>query len=152
MQKGVNTILLIHIYVLLLLFLSGLEDLCTRKVSLSYLLLFFCGVFLIGIFYQHTSWVFMVGGMMMGVCIVSLRFLGIGMLGAGDGIVLLITGIVLGFGNNMELLMIGLLLASLYGIGRSLKDGLRSKKEIPFIPFLFIGYLIQLFWNGGNYG
>lgn len=152
MQKGVNTILLIHIYVLLLLFLSGLEDLCTRKVSLSYLLLFFCGAFLIGIFYQHTSWVFMVGGMMMGVCIVSLRFLGIGMLGAGDGIVLLITGIVLGFGNNMELLMIGLLLASLYGIGRSLKDGLRSKKEIPFIPFLFIGYLIQLFWNGGNYG
>lgn len=94
----------------------------------------------------------MVGGMMMGVCIVSLRFLGIQMLGAGDGIVLLITGIILGFGNNMELLMIGLLLASLYGIGRSLKDGLRSKKEIPFIPFLFIGYLIQLFWNGGNYG
>lgn len=152
MQKGVNTILLIHIYVLLLLFLSGLEDLCTRKVSLSYLLLFLLGAFIIGIFYQHTSWAFMVGGMMMGICIVSLRFLGIQMLGAGDGMVLLITGIVLGFGNNMELLMTGLLLASLYGIVKCLKDGLRSKKEIPFIPFLFLGYLIQVFWNGGKCG
>lgn len=88
----------------------------------------------------------------MGLCIVCLRFLGIQMLGAGDGLVLVITGILLGFGSNMELLLAGLFLASLYGIVRCLKEGVHSGKEIPFIPFLFLGYLVQVVWNGGSFG
>lgn len=105
---------------------------------------------MIGIFVLERSGLVIIGGMGIGLFIVSLRILGIRMLGAGDGAVLVITGILLGFWKNMELLMVGLFLASLYGIGRIIKEGNQTKKEIPFIPFLFLGYVFQIVWNVGG--
>lgn len=139
----------INIFVLSLLFVSGIEDLFTRKVSFEYLIVFFIGTIVLKVFLVEISWEMYFGGMAIGICIVSLKYLGIQMLGAGDGVVLAISGAAIGFWKNMELLVIGLFLASLYGIGKFIKDGINCEKEIPFIPFLFLGYLIQVVWNGG---
>lgn len=67
----------------------------------------------------------------------------------GDGFLFLVTGIFLGGGKNMELLMISLLYAALFSLGLIVfgkvkgKAG-RKEKEIPFIPFVFLGYATML--------
>lgn len=65
-------------------------------------------------------------------------------IGIGDGIMLVVSGVFLGFWGNMCLLMTALLLVGcvslvLIVIGKKGKD-----YRLPFLPFLLVAYLLQL--------
>ena len=65
-------------------------------------------------------------------------------IGIGDGMMLVVSGIFLGFWGNMCLLMTALLLVGcvalfLIVIGKKGKD-----YRLPFLPFLLVAYLLQL--------
>jgi leader peptidase (prepilin peptidase)/N-methyltransferase len=73
-----------------------------------------------------------------------------GKIGMGDGILLCVTGIGLGFWNNLELFGVALFLAAVLSIILMILRVVDRKKSIPFIPFLFAGYLIIVFASKGT--
>ena len=62
----------------------------------------------------------------------------------GDGLILSVTGLGLGFWNNLELFALALFAAALVSIVLLITRLANRKTSIPFVPFLFLGYLLHL--------
>lgn len=76
-----------------------------------------------------------------GCCLIALSFLTAGAVGLGDGLILLSLGTLLPWEQVLAVLLAGSLCSCVYGAILLLfrKDG--GKKQIPFVPFLFAGYI-----------
>ena len=115
------------------------KDYRRQRVLVCPVLLFgIMGVFC-HIFFQEQSIYSLMAGSAIGIL---LLLLGVWtkQMGAGDGVIMMVTGIYLGFWDNVQLLLIGLTLSGLW----SLCYVVRSKsitKRIAVIPFLFVGYI-----------
>lgn len=68
-----------------------------------------------------------------------------GKIGMGDGFLLCVTGIGLGFWGNMELFALSLFAASIVSVILLVFRLADRKKSIPFIPFLLLGYVVFIF-------
>jgi leader peptidase (prepilin peptidase)/N-methyltransferase len=90
-----------------------------------------------------------IGGLAIGLTVILLSKVTAGKIGMGDGILLCITGIGLGFWRNLELFGLALFLAAILSIFLLFMKRVDRKQSIPFIPFLFIGYLILLVASKG---
>ena len=67
-----------------------------------------------------------------------------GSIGAGDGAVLVATGVFLGFWGNLRLLFLALILSALVA-GYLLVIKRKGRKDrMPFIPFLFLADLLLM--------
>ena len=82
--------------------------------------------------------------------VVGILFLGIGKVtreafGYGDGLVILILGIYLGFWNLTIVLMITFFAASVMALLLLVSKRNRRKMAMPFVPFLCIGYVVFVF-------
>lgn len=65
-------------------------------------------------------------------------------IGIGDGLTLVVSGIYLGFAENIELLMTALLLAGSAALFLIIIKKKERRYQMPFIPFLLVGYLFVL--------
>ena len=79
--------------------------------------------------------------------IVGILFLGVSKitgqaLGYGDGIIILILGICLGFWDLSIVLMIAFFIASVMAIALIVVKKGKKKRTMPFVPFLCIGYIV----------
>lgn len=138
------SILLLNRILLLLFMISAVcQDLKMKSVSVKSFLLFGGLIFLMaclsGVFLQ-TGWLARAGSMGIGAALIMISRLSRGAIGEGDGWFLIITGILLGFWNNLALLLYGILFCSCYSLGLVvwgffLKVNIR-KKTVPFLPFL----------------
>ncbi len=90
-----------------------------------------------------------IGGLAIGLATILISKATAGKIGMGDGILLCVTGIGLGFWNNLELFGIALFLAAILSILLLVFRLADRKKSIPFIPFLFAGYLIIVVTSKG---
>ncbi len=134
---------------ILLLFCS-VQDLWRRKV---YLWMLGAGAACILIFLpfcERLDILSRIGGLLIGLAIIFISKITAGKIGMGDGILLCITGLGLGFWANMELFGIALCLAAVISILLMIIRVLDHKKSIPFIPFLFAGYLILYVASNGT--
>ena len=125
--------------------LYAVEDIRRRHITLPYLIIFgLLGIFL-HMYFKDTSVVSILSGVAVGLGLIVLSVLTRGSIGMGDGFLFLVTGIFLGGGQNISLLMVSLLYAALFSLG-VLVLGKRNgkKKEIPFVPFVFLGYATML--------
>lgn len=80
-------------------------------------------------------------GMIPGVLLIFISFLSRGQIGIGDGAVVLITGVAIGIGNIVIVLTGALLLISVFSMLMLLLGKLNRKSTLPFVPFVFAGYL-----------
>ena len=62
--------------------------------------------------------------------------------GTADGLVCLMTGVLFGFRESFCILCIGLFISSVWCIFGLLVLRWNKDKEIPFLPFLFISYMM----------
>ena len=129
---------------LIMLGIYTIEDIRKRKITTTYLVLFA----ILGILLLCREPEFELFGIITGVA-VGAGLLGISILtgesiGKGDGMVFLVTGIFLGGSLNLELLFISLLYAAIFSIGILIFKRGGRKQEIPFIPFVFLGYLTMV--------
>ena len=100
--------------------------------------------------YQIWKWVKgdLVSIVLIGVgAIVGILFLGVSKitgqaLGYGDGIIILILGICLGFWDLSIVLMIAFFIASVMAIALIVVKKGKKKRTMPFVPFLCIGYIV----------
>lgn len=86
----------------------------------------------------------MLWGVGTGAVIILLSLLTKGAVGFGDGLLLCVTGMLLGPAENLELMTLGALLCAAV-LGTGLLFGKTGWKErFPFVPFLLLAQLIRL--------
>ncbi|MCI8374491.1 MAG: hypothetical protein HFI29_03505 [Lachnospiraceae bacterium] len=126
--------------VLALLLINGLLDLKKGEVSLLSL----GGFALLGAGLNlalgfQRPWE-LAGGIAIGLALLILAFLTGEAIGFGDGLLLGVTGIYLGFWENLRLLALGTLCCALIqGIGVALRK-VRLKDRVPLVPFLLLAF------------
>ncbi len=69
-------------------------------------------------------------------------------IGKGDAVLLIVTGLYMGFWENVFMLWVGLIFAAIGGIVAIVMFKRKRGDELPFVPFLFAGYLVILVCNG----
>lgn len=145
----------------------AVEDMRKRKISVPLLCL--AGVAGTGmhIWQKDMPVAAILPGMAVGIVLILLGMVTRESIGVGDGAMFIVTGIFLGGAGNVELLFISLLYAAVFSLGvlifyyirknagmgrkkisgrKMHKGGCRHhstgrKQEIPFAPFVFLGYL-----------
>ncbi len=132
-----------------LLLICAIQDIFKKRVLLWLICI---GAVMTGVclpFIDRLSVVDCLGGLAVGLVTLLISKITAGKIGMGDGILLCVTGIGLGFWNNLELFGIALFLAAVLSIFLLIFRIVDRKKSIPFIPFLFTGYLIIVFASKG---
>ena len=94
--------------------------------------------------YRSQSIYSMLGGMVFGGVVFLFSLASGGKIGPGDGIVFMLTGLYLGVEKNLALMLIAFMLAGFWGLIAILVLHRDKKEKIPFIPFLFLAYLLIL--------
>ena len=132
-------------YLVLLIFLAteGIRDFKWRKISVVS-----SGIFgVMGVVLQITdlkdTWIDLMAGMMIGAVLLVLSKITSEKIGYGDGIVLMVTGIYLGFSGNFMLLSLGMLFSSAVSIVLLILRKATKKTELPFVSFMFGSYFIM---------
>lgn len=124
------------------LLLCAAQDMRKKKVFLWMIIL---GAVLVAVCvpFCHTySLIDRLGGLAVGGGVVLISKLTQGKIGLGDGLLLCVTGIGLGFWGNLELFGVALFLASILAIFLLVFRMADRNKSFPFIPFMFIGYVV----------
>jgi len=127
-----------------MLFACGIQDIYKKKITLWMVA---AGAVFLGIcvpFLTSFSLWDRLGGIAVGVGVVLISIATAGKIGLGDGLILCVTGLGLGFWGNMELFAIALFAAAVISIILLVLRIADRKKSIPFVPFLVIGYIVLL--------
>jgi Type IV leader peptidase family. len=141
-QNGENMFLKIILAAGLLF--GAVVDYRTKSLSVIYLY----GMVIMGIIFgiiersSFSSEILL--GLLPGIVIVILAFVSKEKIGYGDGILLLSIGGFLGYLNCIIIMMYSLLFSAVISIITFIKRRNRYE-EIPFVPFLFLGYVMVVF-------
>ena len=126
------------------LLIEGIRDLQKHKVSMITVMI--AGI--LGVIFQfgiiQENGLKIIGGILIGIVLLSLAKITREKIGYGDGWIFVVTGIYMGFRNNMYLLLLSLFLASLVSICLLVFKKVNKKTELPFVPFILPGYLLLL--------
>ncbi|HHX12016.1 MAG TPA: prepilin peptidase [Clostridiales bacterium] len=125
-----------------MLLVCGLQDIKMKKfytwmVLLGAILIAICVPFCSTITIWDRLW-----GSSVGLVVLLISLLTEGKIGMGDGFILCVTGISLGFWNNLELFFIALILSAILSIILLAAKKVDRKQGIPFVPFIFMAFVI----------
>lgn len=127
------------------------DDLWKRQIHLAVLAVFSILGVLFHLYYgSRTTWD-LLGGVGIGLLLYFVSLLTGEKIGKGDAFLVMATGIYLGIRDNLLLLWIGSLLAGMTGLFLYVIRKKRPKDQLPFVPFLFVAYLVLLgvqIWMG----
>ena len=126
--------------ILTFLGINSWKDIQTREVSLLTIWIFGIAGFVRACFCGSVSIEWIATASVGGV-VILLSIFSKGAVGMGDGFLLLALGTVLSFGELLTSFLLGLLCCSFWGITLLFLPGNRKKKEVPFVPFLLLGYI-----------
>lgn len=132
------------IILLALLGWCSLEDVKQKKLTVMYILMFGVGGIFLHLMAPVCSIYSILWGMLLGLGLILVSLVTRGSVGVGDGILLAVTGVYLGGSKNLELFMMGLLLAALWSLGLLVVKKKKGKEEIAFVPFLLISYFLMI--------
>lgn len=121
---------------------AAVQDLLTKKIRVWTLILCSLPVCVCIPFCSSLTLYDRILGFILGTGVMLLSKLTKGKIGAGDGMVLCVTGLGLGFWGNMELFALALTIAAVFSIGLLILRLVNRKHSIPFIPFLFVSYIL----------
>lgn len=134
---------MIQAYVLLgTLGLHSFEDIRQKKITVG--LTLFSGIagILLHLLYQNQSIFEMIAGMVSGALVLAAGQMTNSKIGAGDGIVFMLTGLYLGLTDNLRLMFISFFLAGIWGLYLLTVKRCEKTRRIPFVPFMFLGYCL----------
>ena len=123
---------------------EGICDLRKKKISVKCAVVFgIIGLFL-DFFELKECWPSLLGGLLIGIVILVLSKITDEKIGYGDGYVLTVTGILLGFRWNLTLLFMSLWLAAIVSVVLLFLKKAKKKTELPFVSFMMPGYILLL--------
>lgn len=135
-----------YIILLMLCGLQAIRDIRTKTVDVRIWTI--AGlVGLIGNMIQKEEDLFWIGkALLVGGFVIVCSYISKGSIGIGDGIVFLALGLCVGAEETSQILFYSLCLCCIWGIGRILFKKASRTEEIPFLPFIFLAMLGNLFW------
>lgn len=133
--------IIISIILFLWLLLCSIQDIKKKEINI-YLILAGFLVLLIGTIRNgEFNFLYRLGGMSLGIILLCISFITKGQIGVGDGLIVCITGLCLGFSKNAMLLVISLFGSAIFSIVLLAFKLAGRKKTIPFVPFILFGYM-----------
>lgn len=122
--------------------ITAFEDLRKRQVRVIEIIIFGILGVIINILYKSHSFTSIAGGVMIGCMVLLFSYLSKEKIGKGDGLLIIVSGLYLGFRGTLTLLWISSFLAAIIGTIIVKKYKTNKDIELPFVPFLLIGYLL----------
>lgn len=119
------------------------EDFRKKRILVYPVLLFGIAGVLLHLYYRNISIGCLLAGCAIGMGLLLLSCL-TGQIGAGDALVLIVSGIYLGFWENTRLFFHGLIFCGIWSLALLALKRKRRRDEVAFIPFLFLAYLEML--------
>lgn len=130
--------------VLFFLVVFGVEDIRRRSLPVPLLFVAFVAAAVLRLLWG--------GGLMQGIagCVAGGMVYVVGQItrgqiGSGDGFLLMVTGILLGFWKNMELFLAGLFFCALFSAAALVLLRKGRKYRVPFVPFLAAAQVFRIF-------
>ena len=132
-----------------LLGICSIEDVQKKQIHTIFALLVGILGMIYHIFNQRISIQNLLGGSLVGLLFLLISILSKERLGKGDAILFIVTGIYLGFWENLQLIFYAFLLAGLYAMILFVTGKKRCADTFPFVPFLLTAYIVELGIYGG---
>lgn len=131
----------IYLILAIMLIIYSIQDIKRKKINLL-LLIIVIPILLVCLYIEDklriNSYLF---GLILGIGLYIFSILSRGQFGRGDAVIIGIIGLGTGFWNSLIIFFYGLLLAAVYSAILLVKNGFKRNIKIPFVPFLFLGYL-----------
>ncbi|HEX3076805.1 MAG TPA: prepilin peptidase [Lachnospiraceae bacterium] len=135
---------LLNIFTILFLMTLAVIDMKERKIPCVVLSISFLIALLSTVLVKHGITTEQLCGMTIGFLFILISFVTRGQLGLGDGITVVITGVVIGFWDNLLMVLYALFAAGITAIILIVFKRSNRKERIPFLPFLLLGYIVVL--------
>ncbi|MCR4674938.1 MAG: prepilin peptidase [Lachnospiraceae bacterium] len=134
-----------------LLSLLAMEDFRSKKIPMVPVII--CGI--LGVifhilFHTRTIWD-LLGGFAIGFVLYFISIFTKGKIGKGDGFLFMVTGVYLGFWNNLFLLWLSCVMAGLIGMGIIVLKHKGKNYQMPFVPFVLLSSFSLLLMRGGSF-
>ena len=127
-----------------MLTLCSAQDIKKKQIRLNMVLFFGILGILLHMLWRMQSIENLLLGMSVGVVLLFLSVLTGGRIGAGDAVLLIVTGIYLGLEQNLELFFCGLFMCSMCSLVLLVLRKKGRKDSVPFVPFLLAAYMGML--------
>lgn len=124
--------------------ISAYQDYRKRKINVYFLLTGGIIGLLVHLYSMEFDIIEILFGMGIGIMILLYGFLLGGGVGLADGMILIVSGIFLGFEKNLEVFVAGLFLVGITSLFLSVIKKKGRTYRIPFAPFLLVGYLFVM--------
>ncbi|HEX3022131.1 MAG TPA: prepilin peptidase [Lachnospiraceae bacterium] len=135
---------LLNIFTILFLMTLAVIDMKERKIPCVVLSISFLVALLSTVLVKHGITTEQLCGMTIGFLFILISLVTRGQLGIGDGITLVITGVVIGFWDNLLMVLYALFAAGITAIILIVFKRSNRKERIPFLPFLLLGYIVVI--------
>lgn len=133
-------ILIVTVGVLLLA--AGITDIRKRQISRRFLLLLTLVCIAAVLFRGSFAIMDAAGGIAIGFCVIGISMISREQIGRGDGIVIAMIGLVLGFRRCLAAVSVASLLMSAAAIVVLLFKKGNRRTQLAFLPALFVGYVL----------
>lgn len=120
--------------------LATWDDVRSKKVRVIEIIIFGIVGLIIDFSIRPYSFLSILGGVMVGLMVYLFSVLTKEKIGKGDALVVMVTGLYLGFQNTLLLVWLSTILAAVIGSIIIRKNNVNTDFEIPFVPFLLMGY------------
>lgn len=128
----------------IMLFIAGIMDIRSMKISRKYILVLIMVCIVSALTRERIDIFGVVGGILIGLCIMGISMISDGHIGRGDGLVIGALGIALGFrGCLIAVCIASLIMCIVSVVILILKRGNKNTK-LPYVPALFVGYLAYM--------
>ncbi len=127
----------------------SIEDIRKKTVPVIPMMIWGMVGVILHLCYGRIGYERMLSGLIPGIVAYVLSIATHEKIGKGDAVLLIITGIYMGFWGNLFMLWIGMIMAALAGVFAMVIFKKDRDRQMPFVPFLFAGFLITLLCNGG---
>lgn len=132
---------LFNIIVGSVLLILSWDDIKSKTITIIKLGMFI-PILVMQVFIGFTcSWIQIVGGILLGIGIIFLSYITQGKIGLADGVCITFLGAILGFIKVFMLVIVALFLVAGISIFLLALKKAKLKTELPFLPFLFLGYI-----------
>ena len=141
---------MIQSYILLgTLGVHSFEDVKRREITVT--LTLFSGIvgILLHLLLHRQSIYEMLAGALLGVFLLAFSYVSGGKIGMGDGAVFMLTGLYLGWKENLLLMFLSFSMAGVFGLALLLAKRIRADDRLPFVPFLFLAYSLMVMGQCG---
>lgn len=131
------------IFVCLIMLAAAVFDIAKRRIPILLIVVGFLGVCILKRPLSVDDGYELLFGAASGAILVPVCILSRGRVGMGDALLFIVTGMAIGAIANLVLMWAVFLIAGLFGTVRVLLKKGSMKDELPLVPFLFVGLLIQ---------